>query len=63
MGAYATPIYRKGDTHLYENNRPISVTPTLAKFFKTFSGENVGTPRYEKNLTKIDLVSKAKVMS
>ena len=32
--AYVTPIYIKGDRHNPENYRPISVTPTLAKFFE-----------------------------
>ena len=31
--AYVTPIYKKGDRHNPEN-RPISVTPTLAKIFE-----------------------------
>jgi hypothetical protein len=32
--AKVTPIYKKGETHLFENYRPISVLPTISKVFE-----------------------------
>ena len=32
--AFNSPVYKKGDVKIYENYRPISVTPMFAKFFE-----------------------------